>query len=256
MLFRMYVDESGDHFMSGAALRDPHRRFLSLTGVWIDRDEVIRRIQPELRQLKIDYLRPDPDEPLPLHRKEMMAARGRFAPLRDPSRREQFDHELLACLSRWRFQFATIVLDKATHSDATYRLDRHPYNYCFSVLLERYIGNLRYQRPTARGDVLAESRGGKEDSVLRKEYERVYARGTRYHSAKEFKRYLSSKRLKLKRKEADVEGLQLADLISHPSRQQILRENGVTCAPTSPFVIELLTVLERKWNAYGRKLLK
>ena len=46
----MYVDEVGNHDMKHAD--DPNQRFLSLTGVIIERQHMLYALQPEMNQLK------------------------------------------------------------------------------------------------------------------------------------------------------------------------------------------------------------
>jgi len=71
-------------------------------------------------------------------------------------------------------------------------------------MLERLRGHLRYHGGTA--DVMAESRGGKEDRELMATYSEVYTRGTFYRSPGEMQEVLSSKDLKVKKKETNIAG--------------------------------------------------
>jgi hypothetical protein len=70
---------------------------------------------------------------------------------------------------------------------------------------------------------------------------------------------LTSRQLKVKQKATNVAGLQLADLIAHPSRNEILREHrhDVTVAP---FATRVIDVLQAKYDrqgdrAFGKKML-
>jgi hypothetical protein len=69
----------------------------------------------------------------------------------------------------------------------------------------------------AMGDVMAESRGKKEDMRLKDSFERIYTRGTDYMKPEQFTACLTSKKLKVKTKSNNIAGLQIADLIAHPS---------------------------------------
>ncbi len=121
----MYVDECGDHVML-PQLGTPQQRYLSLTGVWITRDEMVNQIRPEMEKLKRDHFDYDADESLILHRNDIVRRSGKFAVLRDPVRRAQFDQDLLSCLSRWHFWVVTVVIDKQSHYKQHYRSLRHP----------------------------------------------------------------------------------------------------------------------------------
>ena len=71
---------------------------------------------------------------------------------------------------------------------------------------------------------MAESRGGEEDAKLKEAYRRVYQEGTRFREVRFFQQVLTSKEVKLKPKSANIAGLQLADLLAYPSKQEILIE--------------------------------
>jgi len=88
----------------------------------------------------------------------------------------------------------------------------HPYHYCLNVLLERYVNFLLENN--GYGDVVAEVRGKKEDRLLKSEFEHFYENGTYYLNAKVVQRKLSSKKLKLKTKEARISGLELSDMLA------------------------------------------
>ena len=64
---------------------------------------------------------------------------------------------------------------------------------------------------------MAESRGGKEDRRLKDSFERVYTSGSDFIAPEIFAAHLTSKQLKVKPKSNNIAGLQLADLIAHPS---------------------------------------
>jgi len=104
-----------------------------------------------------------------------------------------------------------------------------PYHYCQEVLLERYV--LWLERKGAVGDVMAESRGGREDRRLKDSFNRIWLEGTRYVPANQFAARLTSRQLKVKTKANNIAGLQLADLIAHPSFKYILCRRQKTAQP-------------------------
>jgi len=98
--------------------------------------------------------------------------------------------------------------------------------------------------------VLAESRGGREDQLLEDSYHRVYSQGVWMTPAIQFQRALASKQLKVKKKLMNIAGLQLADLLGHPLRQEILREEGLLPEGLAPFANRLMPILYRKLNRH------
>ena len=113
----------------------------------------------------------------------------------------------------------------------------------------------------AIGDVLAESRGGKEDLRLKKSFHGVWENGSDFIPADLFRKYLTSKELKVRPKSANVSGLQLADLLAHPSRSEILYENGLLGRELSAFVKRIIDILNSKYdkvgsNIFGKKFIQ
>jgi hypothetical protein len=128
-------------------------------------------------------------------------------------------------------------------------------------LLERYVQWL--DRLSVQGDVLAESRGGKEDRRLKDSFERIHEHGTEFVGADVFARCLTSKQLKVKLKANNIAGLQLADLIAHPSfRASLARQQRQALAAN--FGDQIAQILEDqkyvrspdgKIDGWGRKWL-
>ena len=79
MKYRLYVDEVGNSDLG--ASHNPNHRYLSLTGVMCELDYVARVLQPELEQLKKQYFGSHPDEPVVLHRKELVNRQPPFQAL-------------------------------------------------------------------------------------------------------------------------------------------------------------------------------
>ncbi len=97
---------------------------------------------------------------------------------------------------------------------------------------------------------MAESRGGKEDRLLKESYADVHANGVWMDRAAHFQHALTSKELKIKPKLANLSGLQLADLLGHPCRQDILREYEETTENAAPFAARLLEGVSGKFNTH------
>jgi hypothetical protein len=229
MKYRIYVDEVGNPDLG--ASQDPNHRYLSLTGVVFDLQYVDAVVHPRLEDLKRRFFGSHADEPVILHRKELVNQRPPFESLRDAEVKERFDGELLALLRELDYTVITVVLDKLEHQQR-YQVWRYdPYHYCLHVILERYI--LWLKRRNARGDVMAESRGGREDRRLKDSFERICREGTDFLDAGLFAQFLTSRQLKVKPKANNIAGLQVADLIAHPSyRASIARREGQPLAAT------------------------
>lgn len=260
-LYRIYIDEVGNHDMTHAD--DANQRFLSLTGVIVESSYISGTLQPEMEAIKRKYFQQDPDEPVIFHRKELINKRPPFHLLRDPVIEKEFNTGLLLSLARWEYHVVTVTIDKRAHRDQYQIWHYHPYHYCFTVLLERFVSFLRKNHH--QGDVMIERRGALEDRKLEDSYSRLYRDGTDYVPAVYWRQYLTSKSLKIRPKSANIAGLQLADLVAHPSRREILLDHNLIIDDRNTFGDQICAILRQskylresrtgRINGYGKKLL-
>lgn len=118
--------------------------------------------------------------------------------------------------------------------------------------MERYA--IFLEQHQAEGDVMAESRGGKEDRRLKDSFSRLWENGTEYITPERFQKVLTSKQLKVKPKTNNISGLQIADIIAHPSRTEILLENDKLDTKLGLFANEVVTILQGKYYQYAGKI--
>jgi Protein of unknown function (DUF3800) len=257
--YRMYIDEVGNSDLG--ASHNPNHRYLSLTGCIVSLDYAATTLSPQIEDLKRRYFGAHPDEPIILHRKELVNQRPPFVNLRDPAIRQAFDTELMGLITGLEFVVITAVIDKLDHLNRYHQWSYDPYNYCLTILLERFTLWLEERR--FQGDVMAESRGRKEDLRLKGEYERIYRSGTDNITHARFVGALTSSQLKVKPKSANVAGLQLADLVAHPSfvATKVRHEGGALPANFGGEVAQVLEASKyrRSWSGrvdgWGRKWL-
>lgn len=258
MKYRIYIDEVGNSDMNSSL--DSTNRFLSLTGVIADLEYVKDTLHPEMEALKIKYFGNHPDEPIILHRKEMMHKKRPFQALKDEVINLAFESELLELLRKWQFRMITVVIDKREHKNryAIWRYD--PYHYAMSILFERF--HLRLKEIQHKGDMMFESRGGKEDIRLKESYRKIFSEGTVYIKPEDIDDTLTSKELKIKPKSANISGLQLADLLAYPCHRHVLRTHNLLNDGRETFSEKIMEVIEPKFfrkglqvEGYGIKLL-
>lgn len=250
MKYRIYIDEVGNPDLESSD--NPNHRFLSLTGVVLALDHVKVVVHPEMESLKAKYFDYHPDEPIILHRTELVNARPPFDRLKDQAIRRGFDRDLLALLTSWEYVVISVCLDKKKHKE-TYTAWRYdPYHYCLAILLERYA--LFLKRVNGYGDAIAESRGGREDKRLKDSFCRLWTKGTDYVDAVTFAERFTSRQLKVKSKANNISGLQLADLIAHPSRNEILHEQRLLDRPLAPFAQSVIRILRTKYDREGPRI--
>jgi len=215
-VFRLYIDEVGHHNMKSSS--DPNERYLGLTGVIMQVGYSEGDFADALNKIKVDVFgRSD----FSLHRREIIDRKpDPFTVLREEAKRKQFDDLILGLIEESKYRVFTVVIDKREHRAKYAVWQFQPYHYSMTVMLERYVRWL--DRINEVGDVLAESRGKKENKQLSKAYRRIYARGTDHVPAGLFQSRLTSTEIKLKPKTENIAGLQLADLIASPSCREMI----------------------------------
>lgn len=240
--YRLYVDESGDHVFK--RLDEVGHRYLCIVGCWFKNSDYLP-FHKALTEFKQRHIPHNPDEPVVLHARDIMNRRSHFWRLRDPIVAERFDDELLGLIAHAQFQLVAVVIDKKTLSEQ-YHEPAHPYHTAMTFLLQRYCGLLNHLGH--RGDVMAESRGRGEDQKLKAAYRAVYEGGDRWHLPDFYQRALTSSKLKVKPKPANISGLQLADVLVNSVRQSILIDKGLVTGPLSPFGAKLAAQIAGKYN--------
>ncbi len=248
--YRIYIDETGNSDLNSSA--NPNHRFLTLTGVIISLNYVREVLHPEMEEIKNNILGQHPDDPIIFHRKEIVNKKHPFEKLRDPEIEQLFNKTILEKLSKWNYKIITILIDKKEHKEIYQIWKYDPYHYCLAILMERYLFHL--EDNDVQGDVLIESRGGKEDIRLKKSFSHLYHNGTEYIESLKFHKYLTSKQIKVKPKIANIDGLQLADLIAHPSRRQFLLHLDFQKKTKEVFGDKIIEVIQSKYYKKGNKL--
>lgn len=264
--YRLYIDESGDHTYgrkeqkpfvllsqgkkifeasidSYPQLERDDKRYLCLTGCIIKLDYYRDEFVPVLEAFKRDFF--DPDENVILHAKEIIQRQSHFHVLQNKEVSNRFDAGLLDIVANAEYTIINVVIDKKNHVENYGVAAWHPYHYCLANMLARYCFFL--QKRKAKGDVLAESRGKTEDFELKKVYTAIYEKGTRFKSAKFFQQYLTSKEIKIKPKEKNVAGLQLADILANPLKKHTLVQKSIMQEPDeSVFWLKIIEAAKSK----------
>jgi len=251
MKYRLYVDEVGNSDLKSS--ENINHRFLCLTGVIFELDYVKRVLFPELEQLKKDFFDSHPDNPIIFHRKEILKKKPPFSILQDTKIKERFNKELLNKLSSWDYKVISIIIDKKEHNErySTWKYD--PYHYCQEILIERF--RLFLNINNYKGDIMFESRGGKEDMRLKKSFRKILDNGTHNLSSEDLLNHFTSKELKVKPKTANISGLQIADIIAHPARRWFFKEVFKMNDEKNTFGDKIIKILiEEKFFRYNDKI--
>lgn len=239
---RLYLDESGDHNVK--RLDEPARRYLALVGVWFMQRPDYTAFADALEAFKRSVFGPRPDEPVILHRADMVGRLGPFVILHNPVERDRFNSGLLKLVVDAPFMLVCAVIDKLEYQ-TRYSTPLHSYHVCLAEMLDRYAQWL--EDHGAVGDVMVEARGKAEDRSLLVAYQQIYGTGRLAFDRARNRQVLTSKELKFRDKDANIAGLQLADILAHPVKQWVLVQRGRIVDPGETFGRRLVRAAEGKF---------
>ena len=253
MTIALYIDESGDHTYK--QVDNPLARYLALTAVVVQKNHYDSTIHPAVEALKHEHFTNDPDNPVILHRSDIVKRRRWFGVLQIPERQERWAADILSFFQTLQAQVLTVVIDKKVHKENYPFRTFDPYEYSLAVLLWRIRGFLVSR---GKADVIAESRGKVEDRQILDAYHSLLTvGGGAYGTAPKYRDVFSAGGLTVRRKELNVTGIQLADLLAAGQKVDIALRNKLPVAnPPSAFTGQLNGAAAHMINQYGRYLLK
>lgn len=243
MTCRLFIDEVGND-----DTKSPSERFLSLTGIITKKRGHDNHIAPAIERLKSDFFGHSPDNIVILHRRELVRREPPFECLWDQETNKAWETRLLQLIEELPYIAITVMIDKIEHSEKYQVWQFNPYHYCMRALVERFVLWLNRHRLT--GDVVAEPRFKKQDKKLKKSFSYIYNHGTEHIPAATVQRCLTSREIKFAPKSANVSGLQLVEMIAHPSHQS-LRSEYTGELMTARFGLQVVEALKRA--RYSRK---
>lgn len=208
--YTLFVDENGHATLKNLDHRD--NRFLSLTGVACAIEHEQRTVLVEMDDLKLQHFG---TQNVVLHCEDIKRAKKGFEVLGPVPDRQRFDRALLRMFETWEYTVFSALLDKQKLVDAYGRTRYDAYHYALEVLLDGYVVWLEGR--DGLGDVLAESRGGTDDLRLKAAFRRLWHDGTGHLDPDRVQARLTSPEIKIRRKAPGLAGLQLTDLLAHPS---------------------------------------
>lgn len=237
-MYRLYVDEVGSDDLTHTD-KDKHR-FLSLTGVVMDINHARDFLEPKLNWIKSKVFSHDPDDPIVFHRKEILGKKGPYGCLIDPVKHDLFNRSILRLIDVADYVVITALIDKHWLLQQKHWIKSHPYHYLMEIMVEKYAQFL--ERKNSTGDIMPEARLGKKDELLQHYFEKVKSEGTDFVSADRIHSVIRSSNLKFRTKKDNVAGLQICDLLAHPSHinTRLYMKHEVNLGAFSSRVVEIL----------------
>jgi len=206
----------------------------------VDKAAYVEQIVPAVTKLKLDHF--DHDGVI-LHSSDIRRQNGDFAILRAAPVRAAFLADVDTMMATLPYTVIAVCIRKALHKARYGVLSRNPYVLALQYGMERvkcYLG----ESDQTEVVMVAESRGRNEDDSLRAAFFDLMQRGTAYHS------FLHMNiRLMFVRKERNLPGLQLADLVAYP-----IGRYAASMKMSPPLKIVFPKILNRPSWRHGLKI--
>ena len=212
MSYILFMDESGDHNLKSI---DNNFPAFCLAGCIFDGAYYKQVVRPAVDALKIRFWG---RTNVIFHSSEIRKHRSDFSFLGDPIKRQEFYKAVNGLIGSLHFTILAVVILKRAHLDQYGDGARHPYHLSLEFILERYSMLMNRRGRTAEGYMMAESRGLKEDDLLKNQYFNLKQFGTRFQS-----NMSNVTNFWMEKKEANIAGLQIADLVVYPIASKVLR---------------------------------
>jgi uncharacterized protein DUF3800 len=257
MRYRMFIDDTGN--VHNTTSNHPQARFAGITGVIFGWDYLHDVFEPGFLKLKERHFGLDKitGRPPILHLRKMKKAQEQFNCLTNETNRLRWQSGCFSMYRRAAYHVITVGVDKVAFYAKYPQWQGRFYEMLVGDAIERYFYFLRFR---GVGDVMAEAINEDRDHELERLYRRFYDHGTDHISANLLRPVLTSAEIKIKPKDSDVQGLQMADLLASTcfAHQKRLHAGG---AHYDSFAMEVAELMETEKfyrnpqgdpNGYGR----
>ena len=174
MPYVLFMDESGDHNLESIDKKFPA---FCLAGCIFERAYYKEVVRPAVDSLKQRFWgRTD----IILHSSEIRKHSRAFTFLGNPAKRVEFYAAINELVATLEFTIIAVVILKQAHLDHYGDGARHPYHLSLEFIMERYSMLMNRKGKGAEGYMMAESRGVKEDDLLKGQFSNLKRFGTRY----------------------------------------------------------------------------
>ena len=239
-MYRLYVDEVGTDGLTH--LEKDRHRYLSLTGVAMQVQSSTVELETKTNWIKSHILRHDPDDPVIFHRTDILGRKGPFKILNNPEICEIFDQSIIGLFNSIDYVVITAIIDKLALINKHNWKDKNPYTYLMDIIVEKYVNLL--ERKNSIGDIMPERRGKDKDKIIQEAFDNTLRNGTFHVRHDRIQSVLRGNHLKFRAKKDNIAGLQLCDLLAHPSHmfaRELLKHDvnlGVFAKKIKPILFE------------------
>jgi len=206
----MFVDESGDHNLKNI---DDNFPLFCLCGCVFEKEHYHEIARPLVDALKIRFWN---STDVILHSRDIRKQQGAFWFLQDSGKREAFYEAINAIMRQLDFSIIVVAILKREHLANYGDQAKHPYHLALEFMMERFALMIRCGEGESTGHIIAESRGKREDKLLKEEFFRLKRRGSHYQT------FDVVTTLWAEKKRQNIVGLQIADLVAYPIARKVL----------------------------------
>ena len=202
-----FMDECGEHNLDNV---DPAQPIFCLAGAIMNKEEYAKKIE-EINRVKLKYF---DHEGVILHSYKIRNWKEEFHILGDEKVRTAFYEDMRPVIAGG-YRIICVSLNKAEHKKKHGKEAMNPYDICLGVFMER-VRNFLKKESIGSIKLFVESREKRENAELMKAFRDIMG-GNHSHSYFFRKRFSKSDmELFIRRKDENIAGLQLADLIVYP----------------------------------------
>lgn len=211
----IYVDESGDHSLNSI---DPDYPVFVLAFCIINKVDYKNIIVPAIKQLKFDLFGHDD---IVFHEREIRKAEREFSILLNPEKRTYFHDSMNKIMEDAPITIIATAISKTNLTDK-YSNPDNPYNLGLGLCMERAALFLEQQGQADKlTHIIVESRGRNEDRDLELSFRQIID-GVRVGSGLAYNIRKAHFDLRFTKKQANMAGLQLADMIARPIGRHVI----------------------------------
>lgn len=217
----VFLDETGDHSLDKI---DSDFPIFAITGVVFDPTEYPDAVY-RFNRLKLNYFS---HEGIILHSREIASREGDFTFLNDKKQRESFLSEISQQVNLTKIGITAGVIKKI-ELKRRYIDPFSPYDLAFGFVFEK-VFKYGCNNGVDYIHFICEARGPKEDQDLHNTFELLKKKDSP-NEIRQFPRFIDQKklesihvRLEFRKKQSNIIGLQIADLIVSPIARTVLKE--------------------------------
>lgn len=201
--YTLFVDETGIHDLENINKEYP---ILGLVGLIFNNNE-LDKVKEDLDTLKLST---GLGTNVVLHTADIVRSKNCFSFCKDPEKRSDFYKKIDNFLSRLDFTVIFAIIDREKYI-RTYKNKNDVYILSLQFIEERFYHFL-VEKHAVEGKIVIESRNKKLDKKIIEAHNEILTKGTEYIKPNDFDRVI--KGLEIKKKEDNIPGLQVADLVA------------------------------------------